>query len=1024
MDAELFMMNRICSPRLSSPVYRLPFLAALFAGSFLTHSAQAQRGGLENIGRGGAIGAINDLQPGRRVAAKPGDEEPTPPSDVPVLYLHGDDWLTGAPAASGQPNKLGWQSPYFTRPFEFDLSAVNRVRFSAAVAPGWRDHDYRLELAGGDVLYGEIVGVSDDNLLFRSSLAGELRIKRSAVRCLERCKANPLIYLGPNGLGEWQAMGDAWREEEGALVSDKDGSQLYRAIELPARALVEFEVSSLFPPVFRLSLGVGEGEAIRRDGFRLEVVDFDVIAVYETDSDIDVARVMTLSAGPERDTVHLRVLFDQHEQRADVFSAEGLPLASVQVKSDDPRVLPGICLEHKRGGLRFERLRVWNWSGSLPKSLAVDRPQLHQIDGTVVDGLLAAYNAERRQFTVATADGQVTCADDRVARIYFGQPDAPENRPLRVSCIDGTLLSGWFAGIDGQRLSLDCVSIDTPVLESPSLPLAALAGMAFSYPPAEDIPSRALVMRLDGGRMHGQLAPGRAEEGHSAIFWLPAGATQSSPLRDGASAQIVAQSLARFGLTGGNRSAPAAIRQAEIKRQTTAANSGPGQDSSPERPRDGRDGASVAADTIYLTTGDTFKCEIVGLDDHALRCRTASAEKQIPAANVKAIDLGGTSAAGRRARTLDEMRRQERAMRAAALGQGKMPPNAEREKVARLLVLPRLNRDDPPTHVLCAVNGDFLRGRLLVMSQSSLRFAVGENEREFPRDRVEAIVWLHPEPEGDLRPGRDLQGPQPADGDRKSDDADGPAATEAAGPETASAGGASPPNLAHAVCTDGTRLTFTVTEIDGDVIAGVSDILGECQLPLGRLSELLLGERVRQAASEVAYHDWTLTPAPEPKAFLAGDPAAESGGDSALVGKPAPDFELDLIDGGKFRLSQHRGRTIVLDFWASWCAPCVKGLPKVAQTVAEAEGGQVELVAVNLRESAEQAKAALDRMELNVTAALDRDGAVAARYGATAIPQTVVVGADGQVLRVFVGAGLETEKQLKATLEQSQQGSP
>ncbi|HEV3341946.1 MAG TPA: hypothetical protein VG125_16380, partial [Pirellulales bacterium] len=259
--------------------------------------------------------------------------DPKPPADAPVIYLQGNDWVAGQPAAASQPDKLGWQSPDFTEPFEFDPRVLTRVRFPASSAPGWRDHEYRLELAGGDVLYGELVSVGQENLVFRSSLAGELHVKRSAARCLERCQANALVYLGPSGLAEWQTSGgaDAWQEDEGQLVTDKDSAALYGKIDLPPRALIEFEVSSLFPPVFRLALGVGAEASVHHKGFRLEVVDQDVIAVYETKSDIDVARVMTLAPGPERDRVHLRLLLDQEAQRADVYSPEGLPLASVHV---------------------------------------------------------------------------------------------------------------------------------------------------------------------------------------------------------------------------------------------------------------------------------------------------------------------------------------------------------------------------------------------------------------------------------------------------------------------------------------------------------------------------------------------------------------------------------------------------------------------------------------------------------------------------------------------------------------------
>jgi Flp pilus assembly pilin Flp len=57
-------------------------------------------------------------------------------------------------------------------------------------------------------------------------------------------------------------------------------------------------------------------------------------------------------------------------------------------------------------------------------------------------------------------------------------------------------------------------------------------------------------------------------------------------------------------------------------------------------------------------------------------------------------------------------------------------------------------------------------------------------------------------------------------------------------------------------------------------------------------------------------------------------------------------------------------------------------------------------------------------MKLDVAAALDRDGAVAARYGATAIPYTVIVAADGNIARVFLGGGAEIEKQFEAALKE------
>jgi thiol-disulfide isomerase/thioredoxin len=131
-----------------------------------------------------------------------------------------------------------------------------------------------------------------------------------------------------------------------------------------------------------------------------------------------------------------------------------------------------------------------------------------------------------------------------------------------------------------------------------------------------------------------------------------------------------------------------------------------------------------------------------------------------------------------------------------------------------------------------------------------------------------------------------------------------------------------------------------------------------------------------------------------------------------------------MIGGGTFRLSHHRGRLLVLDFWASWCAPCAKALPKLAQLVAEMEGDRAELLAINLREPPEEAKAALERMGVKSSAALDRDGAVAARYGAASIPYTVLVGRDGKVMRVFAGSSPRTETQLREILETPSRKTP
>jgi thioredoxin-like negative regulator of GroEL len=108
---------------------------------------------------------------------------------------------------------------------------------------------------------------------------------------------------------------------------------------------------------------------------------------------------------------------------------------------------------------------------------------------------------------------------------------------------------------------------------------------------------------------------------------------------------------------------------------------------------------------------------------------------------------------------------------------------------------------------------------------------------------------------------------------------------------------------------------------------------------------------------------------------------------------------------------------VVLEFWATWCGPCLQSMPLVEGVVREFADRDVELVAVNLEEQPGVVKSLLDRHKLKVPVALDRDGVVAAKYAVTAIPQTVVIDRDGKVVRLFVGGGKATADSLHKVLQ-------
>jgi thiol-disulfide isomerase/thioredoxin len=136
------------------------------------------------------------------------------------------------------------------------------------------------------------------------------------------------------------------------------------------------------------------------------------------------------------------------------------------------------------------------------------------------------------------------------------------------------------------------------------------------------------------------------------------------------------------------------------------------------------------------------------------------------------------------------------------------------------------------------------------------------------------------------------------------------------------------------------------------------------------------------------------------------------------LGKAAPDFKLALLGGGQMALSQHKGKDIViLDFWATWCGPCRRSMPIVAEVAAAYKDKGVVLYAVNQDEDAATIQKFLTAQKLSVTVALDQGGAVGEQYGAASIPLTVIVGKDGTVQAVHVGLTPGLKKALTDELD-------
>ncbi len=121
------------------------------------------------------------------------------------------------------------------------------------------------------------------------------------------------------------------------------------------------------------------------------------------------------------------------------------------------------------------------------------------------------------------------------------------------------------------------------------------------------------------------------------------------------------------------------------------------------------------------------------------------------------------------------------------------------------------------------------------------------------------------------------------------------------------------------------------------------------------------------------------------------------------VGASAPDFTATLTDGSTFTLSDQQGKAVLLNFWATWCGPCVAELPAFTRLV-DTYGDQLALLAVNSGEDEKNVTDFLAKNGYTFPVALDTDFAVGSLYPTDGIPYTVIIDPNGVITSIQLGA--------------------
>lgn len=138
---------------------------------------------------------------------------------------------------------------------------------------------------------------------------------------------------------------------------------------------------------------------------------------------------------------------------------------------------------------------------------------------------------------------------------------------------------------------------------------------------------------------------------------------------------------------------------------------------------------------------------------------------------------------------------------------------------------------------------------------------------------------------------------------------------------------------------------------------------------------------------------------------------AEGADVAALTAKPAPDFQLESLDGTLVNLTDYRGQVVLINIWATWCPPCVREIPRLQRLFDRYQAQGFVLLGVNTTFQDERAEVAQFVRDQGITypVLLDVDGEVGQAYGSRLIPSSYLIDQNGKIVHALVGEVSEAQ---------------
>ena len=752
------------------------------------------------------------------------DTENTPPLAVIDLPRHGS--LTGrlldlpAEAAVGRTTLL-WQSPAFVGPFEFALDSIVGIRFpqpaegSEPQAAG----DWRIELNNGDQIVGEIESIDGRQVVVTTgSIASPSRIvvRRDAVQGIFR--GAPAVIAAGSGGSTGSLTGT-----RATLVA---GESLTRDLKTGPRSRYDIALSWQERPTMRIAVACG-GADDATHGYRLELgTEGDgIVAVREeegTGGGIGSCFDLQPCGDLPENAISLSLYVDELAGRLAVMLPDANePIADLTIPPAGGKTGGGIQITVTAGQASLDSLRVTPWRGGSLSHAGTREGKIHLRDGESLAAVVEGIEPGSGTIIVRASGNEAASQPRRIAieqidGILFPSEGLPSTEQttddaepavgrsvVHITDLTGSRLTGRLLRVEQGTVWLEHPAIEEPV----PLPMAMLAAIAGAASPAEPATLSGRIGRLVCGQETvwgclvngagvGDAEAGRGGSPAAAIRWQPLGSLNASPLAaagDGGQPQAT--------ITYAEKDKPDASKAVGDLQATTR--------QATKQKATKRQITKQFASLLILRTGETLPCRVEAIDEKGVRVQVTVGEPVTVAADlVQAVELVPTPS---------------REMSA--------------EKFRSLTTLPRSQRQQPPTHVLRSVEGDYLRGRIVAMDAKTIRIAVEASPRatplSIPRDQVARLIWLHPE-----NLDTPWQPPQPQAGEGL---------------------------LVESVSSDNDRLRMLAMRIEGNRLFGVSPWLGPCDIDLERTDRLLIGGAHDDSPQPFPYAQWKLSAAPEPR---------------------------------------------------------------------------------------------------------------------------------------------------------------